>query len=383
MNGNTFLIQPGGGLAPMAGGASLAVTADLYHRRARADIAQHSVKRADGQPANPMDHLHVPFVASVMAGLRRHADSVGIRADAFDPGLGGAPSRQLTQQLAEILREPVAPNTALSIFPINTELKPGALSYTFRRHFQAGEAGLYRGGSGASIPRVETGQSESAQRPVHIFAIAVESDFRQVAHGDFAGFDDFGEKLRAAGEILDKTVNDLIWQGSNDADLWGVFNYPHLDVQISQTPISTSGSADNIIEAVTALLMYAFTNSKTALKSDSVAMAPNIARYLTTTYPDNKGGKSLMKLIQEGVEQFYPAANWHVAQELQGAGPGSESGILAFSSAKRGFEIMQSLPKTVIAGAQDGLSSTTYMVRGMGGVRAPHVGANVLGWFDT
>lgn len=373
-----LLIDSSGQIGRLSHGAALRGDINLGLRAAsqlaatRADAAK---KRLDSR-----ELLTHHFAQQAQRRVDAMAAEAGIRADGFDPAIGGVGQRDLTVTIGEAMREPLPKPNGIELFPMNSAVPAGAEFYNWRRLYHAGEAVVYRGGPGGDIPRVTIANAESEPRPVHVLAIAVDQDFRAGLAAGFTGFDDMGEKVRGARSIMDRTVSGLIWNGSEEHNLWGILTYPYMDKLVSATPISTSSTGDAIIEAIGDLLSYPRTTSKATFQPNAVVMSPSIAAYLKRTYPDNKGGKSLYELITLAHPEI---KSWEEAHELDATGPGSAHGILVYRKDSFGLEYVVSLPPTMLPMTSMGLASTGFLVCGFGGVRMADVGNNVLGWFEV
>ena len=366
MSATVLSLGLNGRLSPMAAGSSLVGMINRAHAAAPVRMDSVGVPHADLQ-----GQLLTQTVAQFTAHLRSIDPS---RADAFSAGLGGVGAQDLTQNLRRVLTEPLAQPTGLSLFSRNTEVQPGAIQYKSRRTYAAGEAALVRSGSAGNIPKVELGQTEMV-RPVRYLAIGVDTDIFQQMADNFLGINSTAQKIKAARSIMDRTINRFIWNGNDDADLWGVLNYPYLDKQVPGVAISSSSTAAQIIAAITDIAYHAFNQSDGVFESNAIALSPRIMSYIAKTPRSDTTDTSILKWLQDNLSHIKA---WTVAPELKDGGGSGVDGILAYRSDSEGVEWMSVMAPTLLPPVREGLSEVSYLVGGFGGVQMPNVGNNLL-----
>ncbi len=361
-----------GNLSPMPGMEG--VISSLEHAYDRAPI------RVDDNGREHRD-LQSVFASQTMRRLdawmrETYGDQ---RADAFTAAAGNQGAQQLTQRLQRVMAEPLPAMTGLALFKRNTEVKPGAVNYVMTREYGAGEATLVRSGSAGNIGRVDVGQVEMS-RPTRYFAIAADTDFFQGLADSFSGRDTWARKLRKARAILDRTVNRVIWNGRDDADLWGILNYPYLDRNVSAVSIDTDSTAAEIIDEITRLAYYAFNESDGTFASNACALSPKILNYMGRTPRSATTDTSILEWVKNACPHI---KSWEPAPELSASGPGSTDGILFYRSDEEGIEWMSVLPPTMLPIVQEGLGQVAYIVAGVGGVVMGNVGNNVISFHEV
>lgn len=366
MSATVFNLGLNGRLSPMSAGSSL--VGMIQRAQVAAPVRKDSV---GGFHADVQGHFLTQTVKGFEAHLRR-VDSA--RADAFSAGLGGVGALELTQNLRRVLTEPLAQPTGLSLFARNTEVQAGAVQYRSRRTYAAGEAALVRSGSGGNIPKVELGQTEMV-RPVRYLAIGIDTDIFQQMADNFLGINSTASKLKAARSIMDRTINRFVWSGNDDADLWGVLNYPYLDKQVPGVAISSSSTAAQIIAAITDIAYHAFNQSDAVFESNAIALSPRIMSYLAKTPRSTTTDTSILSWLKDNLTHI---KSWTVAPELKDAGGSGIDGILAYRSDSEGVEWMSVMAPTLLPPVREGLSEVSYLVAGYGGVQMPNVGNNLL-----
>lgn len=366
MSATVFTLGHNGQIAPMSAGSALVGMINRAHVAAPVRMDSAGAPHADVQ-GYFLDQTVQRFTAHLRAMDPR-------RADAFSAGLGGVGAQDLTQRLRRVLTEPLAQPTGLTLFSRNTEVQPGVVQYKSRRTYAAGEAALVRSGSAGNIPKVELGQTEMV-RPVRYLAIGVDTDIFQQMADNFLGINSTAQKVKAGRSIIDRTINRFIWNGNDDADLWGVLNYPYLDKQVPGVAVSSSSTPAQIIAAITDIAYHAFNQSDGTFESNAIALSPRIMSYIAKTPRSDTTDTSILSWLKDNLTHI---RSWSVAPELKDAGGSNVDGILAYRSDSEGVEWMSVMAPTLLPPVQEGLSEVSYLVAGFGGVQMPNVGNNLL-----
>jgi hypothetical protein len=366
MSATVFNLGLNGRLSPMSAGSAL--VGMIARARSTAPVRMDSA-------GMPHSDLQGQFLTQTVAGFKAHLRSVDPnRADAFSAGLGGVGAQDLTQTLRRVLTEPLAQPTGLTLFSRNTEVQPGAIQYKSRRTYAAGEAALVRSGSAGNIPKVELGQTEMV-RPVRYLAIGIDTDLFQQMADNFMGINSTAQKIKAGRSIIDRTINRFLWSGNQDADLWGILDYPYLDKQVPGVAISSSSTAAQIIAAVTDIAYHAFNQSDAVFESNAIALSPRIMSYLAKTPRSTTTDTSILSWLKDNLTHI---KKWTVAPELKDANGTGVDGILAYRDDSEGVEWMSVMAPTLLPPVREGLGEVSYLVAGFGGVQMPNVGNNVL-----
>ena len=253
---------------------------------------------------------------STLKELGRRFDS-GVGA-----GLGGAEPRDLTFRFPDILNEKLPPLHSFEYFTLDNTVPPGAVEFELYRSYTSGEA----------------------------------------------------------RDVLLRKADALFWNGSDNFDLWGVLNYPFLDVGVSATAISSSSTPAAIIEAISVAANYAHVESKQAFESNAVVMSTAIYRYLSTTLA---GGGDNSTTILEFVQKANPhIKRWLRSYRLDGTGPSSYHGMFFYRDDEMGVNPIITLDPTPLPVQSFGIMDKTYMVMGVGGVVMKEVGNCLIKWFS-
>jgi len=316
------------------------------------------------------------------SGRSVHNGSVAM--DAADHNAGLFLAQELTSRAARALEQPRKKLSGLEIFPVNTEVKPGAINHTVKRVEERGKASLFRGAGQRPIPRVSLAQKESIF-PVRHLVDAFEFSLFEQNSANFASFAMFDRGVSAARRAIDEYENDLIWSGSVLDGLYGVLNYPHLDKVAVATTFAAATDVDTMCSEILKLIQYAENNSGMTFQSDSVAISHKLWNFLSRTRvkdsTGNGSGVTALKYIQAQAEHI-PAANWHKVSELadMSVGGATVQGVFCFRKDEDVIRVVSVQPTTPLPLQTVGFLTSQFMYRSYGGVVMPNVGACVLGY---
>ena len=266
------------------------------------------------------------------SGRSVHNGSVAM--DAADHNAGLFLAQELTSRAARALEQPRKKLSGLEIFPVNTEVKPGAINHTISRVEERGKATVFRGAGQRPISRVTLAQKESIF-PVRHFVDAFDFSLFEQNSANFANFAMFDRGVSAARRAIDEVENEFIWSGSALDGLYGVLNYPHLDKVAIATSFSASADVDVMCSEVLKLIQYAENNSGMVFQSDSVAISHKLWNFLDRTrIKDSTGNGSSMTALEfiQKRARAIPAANWHQVSELADLSVGGSTvqGVFCF-----------------------------------------------------
>lgn len=303
----------------------------------------------------------------------------GERADSgFDPGMGWFNPRDLTHKFRRILEERRKPRNAMRIFPVNTEVPPGALHYEQYRAYSSGEAVVYRGGSGADIGEVAIGQASTKANVVYLVSKAT-INWLESLRTNMAGLDVQARKMRAARLVIEELENRWAFEGSEAHDLYGLLNHPYVDSAISGVAYLDATNEEDIASDFAVWANYADNESGGAFGCDTLQIAPKLASYLRNRPFGDNADKSLM--------DWMLSANPHITRvelvrELNDAGgPGIHA--MAFSRMGAGagdtsMELVKPMFPTLLPPDRRALASEFFLVSAFGGLNQREVGDNLI-----
>lgn len=301
-----------------------------------------------------------------------------VRFDAFSASAGLHMARQLEHIYSEVLREPFPVQNAMTLFPMDTSVPPGAKTHTVRRVYQDGEVAVYRGGT-TPIPRVGVSQQERTFPIRHYVTSFVYSLFEQLSSA-FANTGLVAELLRTARDLMQEFLNQKTWYGDEVNGIYGVLNYPWLSKKVVATPFDGSADPDDVIAELNALVNYPKRVSKATLKPDTLVTSIRVRDYLMNTrmgtVSDTTIGEYWLRTNSQGIKSIEEA--W----ELEGVGPGGTDGMLAYRKDRLGVVNVVPQSFTTLPVQSLGFEDTTFAYMSHGGILMRDVGNNILGWID-
>lgn len=292
-------------------------------------------------------------------------------------GLGGSEPRDLTFRFPDVLEEALPLLQSYEYFAVDETVPPGAIEFELSRSYSSGEARIYLGGQ--DVPTVELAQAR-LRRSTRFLVTSYNHSFIDVLRDRYRGYSNERQKAKAARDVLLRKADDLFWNGDDDFDLWGVINYPFLDVGVSATPISASSSAAAIVEAISEAANYAQVESKQAFESNACIMSTKIYRYLSTTLVGTgDNSTTILEFLQKANPHI---KSWRRSYRLDATGPSSYHGILFYRDDSMGINPIITMDPTPLPPQAMGITDRVIMIMGIGGVVMKESGNNLLKWFS-
>lgn len=352
---------------------------DDFRVDSNADVLRAEFTKA-GRPK-----FSIRFDADVAeeAGLRMDAAEAA-RFDSANPAAGLFMSRQLDQIIARVLETPAPPQNAPLLFPVNTEVQPGAKTYTLRRFEHTGEAVIWRGGAG--IPRVGLTQEEET-RPIRHIASSFSFDIYERASAGFANIGLEAGLLKACRRAILERYNKLCWYGDAASDIWGVLTYPYLEKKVVATPFDGTASPDDVIAELNSMANYAEQQSAGTFKCDTMITSQYVRNYLMNTPRSSTSDMSIGKWWLENNSQGITAIK--VAHEMKGgtgtSGIASGSHGILFTKSGDEDAVRLVVPQTftLLPVQQVALEFVNIAYMSFGGASMPYVGYSLLGFVDV
>lgn len=320
--------------------------------------------------------------------VERHVDSVHgtltghpevKRNDSFVPTLGSFNVKDLTHKMTRVMEQRLPPLSSERVFPINTEVHPGAPNYEQTRTYATGEAVVYRGGTGADIPEVGIGQASYTQKVVTFVSRFTINWLEQLIAGSFAGLDVQARKMMAARRVIAELENRTTFSGSEALGFKGLLNHPYMDTAISQVSYIDSSDADDIVSDLGDWANYADNESGSTFIPNTLLIAPKLANYLRNRRYGDNADKSIL--------DWFLSANPHITKvelvrELNDAGG---SGVHAMSFCRIGagpsdssLEIVKPMSTTLLPPNVGSLATEMFLVSRYGGLNQTEAGDNLV-----
>lgn len=373
MGTNFLIVEPNGHLTPSDGGQFSA---------AIGRVLSLSRQDMDDEGRTRWDYYQVG-----MKLAKRHLDAVrsdaldeakAVRGDSFSPGLGVHQPRDLTYKFRQVLEERRQPLNGMVVFPVNTEVSPGALHYEQYRSYSTGEAVVYRGGTGSDVPEVGIGIGSFKANCVYLVS-RVTLNWLESLRINMTGLDTQARKMRAADRSIDELENRWTWNGSEDHDLYGLLNHPYMDTALSEVDYTDDSLADDIVSDLGYWSNYTENVSGGAFQPDTMLMSVKLHNALRNRRYGDNADKSIM--------DWFLSANPHIKRvipirELNDAG-GSSIHAYAFvrmgqGAADASAEIVKPMNKTLLPPDRGPLSTEMFLVSGFGGLNQKEIGDNLV-----
>ena len=167
-------------------------------------------------------------------------------------------ARELTQIRARVLEVSKAPMNAFRIFPVQTEVAPGAATAIQRIYDSTGMAKVISNYAD-DLPRADAVGKEVVSKVVTV-GDSYGYNTMEIEHAQFAGVNLSMYKAQAARRAVDLKINQMAWFGDADHGVTGFIDNPNLtavtlaaDGTGSSTKF-TDKTPDQIIRDITKLI---------------------------------------------------------------------------------------------------------------------------------
>jgi hypothetical protein len=268
--------------------------------------------------------------------------AVGMRKDA---GLSRAFARQLEHIMAKTYEAEFAEYRATEFFPVNTELGPGDMTFTYRMIERIGNAAVINAGNAKDLPNIDVGASEW---PSPIITLGASYNFTVIdqAAGAKANIAIEAEKAKATREAVEGLEEQIWASGYAGTGVPGVTNavgvqavpqtstgtwQAQLKVALATPPTSTVpypavGAVTAIASDIIAAKQQIFSQTIARQKATNCLLPPNLYSMLDTA-PQSPAinSKTLLTFLEEltGLDIDY----WPILQNI-GSIPGSTASIV-------------------------------------------------------
>lgn len=305
-----------------------------------------------------------------------------LRADSgVSVGLGGAvnPS-DLTHKMRRVLEEKKPPLQAMQSMTVNSEVPPGAASYRATRSYTAGQAVAYRGQSAQSIAEVSIGGA-SVEANVVAFITRVNVGWLENLRAGFAGIDVEARKMRGARRALDEVIDRTAWLGDTNLDLFGCYNHPYMDMEVSDVDIGGAGTGtpDEISVKLSELSHYASEASNGAFEPNTLLIAPKLYNYIANKrFADGSQG-TVLSHFREAHPHIKRIVPIHRFNDIGGS---AVHGMLFMRSRDElgdsSIELVVPMGQTVLPPQVGSLATDMFIVTMFGGVLQNSAGDNLF-----
>lgn len=274
----------------------------------------------------------------------------------------------------EVLTEPRRPNNYERILPMDTRVPLGAKTHTVRRRLASGQAEIVRGGA---VPVISSSMAED-RFPVVYIAMAVETNYFELLSQSYEARSAFQDDSREAVAAIEARINDLAFNGSKAAGLFGVLDYPELAKSVASVNYVAASDGKQVVADLNRFVNRAEVSSGSALKPDSLAVSLRLRNYLFQTPLGTASDITIGDFFLRGQENIKNVVG---IDEFTGRGPAGalQDAMFAYeaSVSKTAFVMVQ--PPTALPMWQNGpFTNQVVYVAAVGGVVMRDVGSNAI-----
>jgi hypothetical protein len=249
------------------------------------------------------------------------------RADAeridTEIGAGGGVwfNRQLELIEQQVLRAKRPPKNGLTLFPPKTGIPEGAEKYTRRMYEYTGRAKLV-GSYSDDLPRANVSGMPEDSVILKRVGASYGYNIDELAAVDMAArtgqtINLPTERALAARDMIEAELNEIVWNGSAEAGLYGVLNHP----AIPRRALANASTAahDTVFADLAAAFQSVKSNTQDVEQPDRLILASKVYNLLQVKLRTNTD-TTLLDILSKSLG--IPRGNILSAWELNGAGDG-------------------------------------------------------------
>jgi hypothetical protein len=281
----------------------------------------------------------------------------------------------LTQEIGEMILQRRAPLNGRILFPLSTQVRPGAQEYRQYRGNDTAEAIIYAGGDGSDAKRVALSNTYF-NHPVLYYIVALEQGWFEDLTNQFTGNTDTRRrKITSAIRALEEIQNRHTFQGG-PGTFYGALHHPYVDHIVSSIDWGTVAATPEVILAqLVSWANYAAQKSSSTYQPDTMGISVSLYNHISSTYISGSDQTILERFekVARHIKRVIPAQEYdtgfgtdHAIHLFRGGQPGVEG--------DRSLQLEQVMPITVLAPDVRALGTTTYMVSAFGGLNQRQVG---------
>ncbi len=247
--------------------------------------------------------LHTRFDENELAMLVTQALIMG---DArMDENLALFMARQVDYLKTKAYEVEYAPMSAMTIFPMTSEIPAEAKNFIYGIYDQVGMAKIIADYSD-DLPTVDANYREETGR-VYRLGDGFHLSIDEVKIAQRAGINMNDRKSRAARKAIDTKMNDLAWRGDASHQIPSIFDHPNIP-RILSAGWSDGGVALGELEK-------AVSNIKTITKGNHRANRIVIPPSTNTVFTKRADGTTIS--LRDYFVSQYPGLTWEEAYELE------------------------------------------------------------------
>ena len=285
--------------------------------------ASNGFMRLDSVSKDSAVEYRVQQNARLLREKYAHAKATGggnSRLDALGDNVGLHLARQLEFVYAEVLKTKYAPTSALELFEVDRRVPAGARNHTVRRMNAQGQARFYEGNS-SRRPTVAINQEEETFN-VAAIETSIRLNFFDLLATDFSGIALRAELEDAARDVMDRFLNDKIWNGAPERKLPGVLTYPWVPKATSAITVEPGvTNPDALLASLHRRSNYAASKSKGLFTPNRMITSIAMRDYMASTKRSATTEDTILSAFLRDNQYIDEVIGVH---DLRSAGPNGE-----------------------------------------------------------
>uniref|UniRef100_A0A6H1ZNG1 Putative major capsid protein n=1 Tax=viral metagenome TaxID=1070528 RepID=A0A6H1ZNG1_9ZZZZ len=240
-----------------------------------------------------------------------------------DIGAGGGVwfSRQLEMIEQRILRAKRPPQNGLAYFAVKGDVPEGAETFTRRMYEHTGQAKMV-GSYSDDLPSAHVSAMPEESVKLKRVGASFSYNIDELAAVDMAQrngqtIDLPTERGIAARTMIEEKLNDVVWNGSAEAGLYGVLNHP--GVPRLNLLVASTAAHDTVFAAVAGAFQQIKSNTRGVEKPNRIILSEKVYNLLQVKLRTNTD-TTLLDILAKSVN--IPRTNILDAWELDAAGDG-------------------------------------------------------------
>ena len=229
-------------------------------------------------------------------------------------------ARELTQIRARVLEVSKAPMNAFRIFPVQTEVAPGAATAIQRIYDSTGMAKVIANYAD-DLPRADAVGKEVVSKVVTV-GDSYGYNTMEIEHAQFAGVNLSMHKAQAARRAVDLKINQMAWFGDSEQGVTGFIDNPNLtavtlaaDGTGSSTKF-TDKTPDQIIRDITKLITAINVATNNVEDPNMVLLPTEAFDHIVMTPRSQYSDLTILEFLRRS----HPDVRFEKVGELDGAG---------------------------------------------------------------
>lgn len=229
-------------------------------------------------------------------------------------------ARELTQIRARVLEVSKAPMNAFRIFPVQTEVAPGAATAIQRIYDSTGMAKVIANYAD-DLPRADAVGKEVVSKVVTV-GDSYGYNTMEIEHAQFAGVNLSMYKAQAARRAVDLKINQMAWFGDSEQGVTGFIDNPNLtavtlaaDGTGSSTKF-TDKTPDQIIRDITKLITAINVATNNVENPNMVLLPTEAFDHIVMTPRSQYSDLTILEFLRRS----HPDVRFEKVGELDGAG---------------------------------------------------------------